>query len=64
MSFNLDSLNAYIHAKNSSTDTLLAKGDGYFYFTEGEGEILIDCLSRCSYQQWCQMIDAYVPTDF
>jgi hypothetical protein len=40
----IDSLNAYIQAKNSSTDTLLAKGDGYFYFTEGEGEILIDCL--------------------
>ena len=64
MSFTLDSLNAYIHAKNSSTDTQLAKGDGYFYFTEGEGEILIDSLSRCSYRQWCQMIDAYIPTDF
>jgi hypothetical protein len=43
---------------------LLAKGDGYFYFTEGEGEIFIDCLSRCTYQQWCEMIDQYIEPDF
>ena len=60
----LDSLNAYIQAKNSSTDTLLAKADGYFYFTEGEGEILIDCLTRCTYRQWCEMIDQYIQPDF
>jgi len=60
----IDSLNAYIQVKNSSTDTLFAKGDGYFYFTEGEGEIFIDCLSRCTYQQWCKMIDQYIEPDF
>ena len=60
----LDGLNAYIRAKNSSTDTLLAKADGYFYFTEGEGEILIDCLTRCTYKQWCEMIDQYIECDF
>ena len=64
MSVTLDSLNAYIYTKNSSTDTQLAKGDGYFYFTEGEGEILIDTLSRCSFRQWCAMIDQYIAPDF
>jgi hypothetical protein len=64
MQASLDNLNAYIHTKNQSTDTLLAKGDGYYYFTEGEGEILIDCLTRCTYRQWCAMIDQYVEPDF
>ena len=60
----LDRLNAYIIARNGTTDTQLARGDGFFYFTEGEGEVLLPSLNHLTYRQWTDTIDLFIDPDF
>lgn len=60
----LDRLNAYIAARNSTTDTQLAQGDGFYYFTEGEGEVFLPSLNQMTYRQWTDTIDQFIDTDF
>lgn len=60
----LDRLNAYIAAMNDTTDTQLADGGGYFYFTEGEGEIFVSHLGQLTYKQWTDTINQYISPNF
>ena len=60
----LDRLNAYISIRNGSTDTQLAQGDGFFYFTEGEGEVFLSNINQLTYRQWTDTIDQFISVDF
>lgn len=60
----LDSLNAYISTMNGTTDTQLVQGDGYFYFSEGEGEVFLNSINQLTYRQWTDTINQYITPDF
>lgn len=65
MKATIKNLNAYIQARYSDLDLEFFKGEGYFYFTSNDIDlnvesIMVYALNRCSYAQWCEMIDGQI----